>query len=64
MMKESRQLRSEGKDTITLEPVERLLPEAVTRQEEGAPCLIVNGEGKHPVQAIQHPVAPLAVAVE
>ena len=64
MMKESRQLRGEGKDTAPLEPVERLLPKAVTRQEESAPCLIVNGKGEHAVQAIQHPLAPLAVAVE
>ena len=63
-MKESRQLRGEGKDAITLEPIERLLPEAVTRQKESAPRLVVNGESEHAVQAIQHPVAPLTVAVE
>ena len=64
MPQQGAQLRGKGKDADTVEPEERLLPETVTRQKENSPPLVVNGEGKHAVQAFQHALAPLPVALE
>ncbi len=44
--------------------VQRLHPEAVAHQEQGAFCCIVDGEGEHAVEARQHRRPPLPPAAQ
>ncbi len=58
------ELRGEGEGATPLRPVERLLAEAIARQEEAARAEIVEREGPHAVEPVHQPRPPLAPAVE
>ena len=59
-----RELAGEGEQPLVAVPVERLLPEAVAREEEPAPHPVIDAEGEHAVEAARQLLAPGAIALQ
>src|SRR5690349_15470490 len=64
VLRQRAQFAGEGEEAAPAIVIERLLAEAVARQEEAAARAVVDGEGEHAVEAQGQRRAPFAVAMQ
>ncbi len=64
MAQEGLDLGREEEHSSPVPVVERLLPEAIARQEEGGSACVPDGEGEHTAQVVQAPLAAFLVQVQ